>query len=93
MADDGVPASPEVVAQAVAEARAALAQSVRPRSARPPAETRTEAPKSRPLPSQDEALANLYAALRGLRAAVSEVEAALAEASLYLADERTPPDE
>jgi hypothetical protein len=93
MADEEVPASPEVVAQAVAEARAVLAQSTRPRPVRPSAETRIDAPLSRPSPSQDEALSNLYAALRRLRAAVSEVEAALAEASLYLPDERTDSDE
>lgn len=82
------PASPDVVAQAVAEARAALSRSPRPAASAP--EMRPDPPTSRPTyPTQDEALTNLYAALRRLRAAVADVEACLAEAAIYLPDERT----
>lgn len=89
MTDEEAPASAEVVAEAVAEARAALARSTRPRPIEregpggPP-----RAATHRPSPDHDEALSNLYASLRRLRAAVSDVEASLAEASLYLTDER-----
>lgn len=90
MTDEDSPASAEVVAQAVAEARAALARSTRPRPTEtegPRGPARAATPRPSP-PNRDEALANLYASLRRLRAAVSDVEASLAEASLYLPDER-----
>lgn len=81
------PASAEVVAHAVAEARAALNRVPRPRPAEPtPAATTST--RREPL-DQAAALADLFAALRRLRAAVSEVEAALADASPWLSHPET----
>lgn len=86
--DDLPPASAEVVAHAVAEARAALSRVPRPRPAEPtPAATRSTRLDAL---DQADALAALFAALRRLRAAVSEVEAALADASPWLSHGETP---
>lgn len=81
------PASAEVVAHAVAEARSALSRVPRPRPADPtPTATRST---RRDALDQADALAALFAALRRLRAAVSEVEAALADASPWLSHPET----
>lgn len=81
------PASAEVVAYAVAEARAALSRIPRPPATPAASSTPTRStPRPSPLDEGD-ALASLFAALRRLRGAVSEVEAALADAAPYLSSE------
>lgn len=84
--DPGTPASPEVVAHAVAEARAALSRLPRPRPAGTPVQAPTGRGEGPRYASEVDAVAALFAALRRLRAAVSEVEAALADAAPYLSD-------